>query len=94
MTPILPHLVFLLLLTSLYAMALSTPVGREFTRSKTWVTVVVGVALVLGAFALFWFEAALYAFIFFAVGGAPILVKEIIDEFRRERAAMRRSMGD
>ena len=94
MTPILLSLLLLFLASSLYAMVLSTPTGRAFTRSKTWVTVVVGCALILGAFALYWPEAGLMALVFFAAGGLPIVVKELVDEFRREMALMNRHMTE
>ncbi len=84
----------LFVVCSLYAVALSTKLGQRWTHSKTWTTVVLGCALVLGALALYDTAAALTASIFFAVGGAPILVRELILEFRREQSIVNRHIGE
>lgn len=90
-TQIAPHmhqifapLSLLFLSSALYAVALSTPLGRKWTERKTWTTVVVGDALILVFYALYDAPAALDAFWFFAAAGVPIIVREVVLEFHRE----------
>lgn len=93
MHPILLPLLLLATLTTVYALLLATPLGRAWTQHLTWTTVVAGVALVLAALALYDWCAAALALLFFAVGGTPIVVGELIEDFRVKRAIERRSLG-
>ena len=74
MHPILLPLILLAALSTLYAVLLSSQLGREWATSKTWTTVVLGVALVLGGLALYDWWAALEALLFFGVGGLPMII--------------------
>lgn len=85
MHPIVSPLILLTALSTLYAVLLSTRLGREWATSKTWTTVVLGVLLVLGALAMYAPGAALLALLFFAVGGVPMIVRALILEFHSER---------
>lgn len=94
MPPITLPLALLFTLTTLYAVLLATPLGRAWSRHLTWTTVVFGVALVLGALALYDWRAAALCLLFFAVGGLPIVVGELIEDFRAKRAIERRAVGE
>lgn len=94
MHPITFPLALLFVVCSAYAVALSTEIGQRWTRSKTWTTVVLGVAFVLGAIALYDQATALTALVFFAVGGAPILVRELVMEFKREERIVNRHIRE
>ena len=91
MPPILTPLALLFAATTIYAVILRTPLGREWTIHLTWTTVVLGVALVLVFLAAYDRGAALLALLFFAVGGTPIIVGELIADFRAKRALMDRA---
>lgn len=94
MHPIYPPLLILAALSTLYAVLLSTTLGREWATSKTWTTVVLGVVLVLGTLALYAPGSALLALLFFAVGGLPMIVRALVLEFHSERRIAQRHMGD
>lgn len=80
--------------TTLYAIALSTAAGRRWTASKTWTTVVFGTLLVLGWLAVANLAAALWAGLFFVVGGVPIIIRELVLEFQREERIRNQAMKD
>ncbi|MGL4649357.1 MAG: hypothetical protein ACRC1H_08100 [Caldilineaceae bacterium] len=92
MTTILLPLALLFVASALYAFLLGTRLGREFSAAATWVTVVAGTSLVLGAYALWDPWAALWALLFFVVGGVPIVIGEIIKDFQAKRRLAQRAM--
>ena len=92
MTAILLPLALLFVASALYAFLLATKLGREFSAAATWVTVVVGNSLVLGAYALWDGWAALWALLFFMVGGIPIVLGEIVKDFQAKRRLAQRAM--
>lgn len=94
MHPIVFPLVLAFLLSTLYAVALSTHLGQMWARAKTWTTVVAGNTLVLVALALYDWQAAGVAFLFFAAAGVPIIVREVIAEFQREQRIAHLKMKD
>lgn len=75
-----------------YAAILSTRRGRKFTVGHTWITVVIGVLIVLGWYALVDLEAALRVLVFFVVGGAPMIARSWWLEvaYRNEYTQLRR----
>lgn len=93
MPPILLALAGLLLTTTVYAVLLSTPLGRRWTVAQTWTTVVLGTAIVLAWLAWFDWRAALLALAFFAVGGLPIVIRSLILDFRERESVQRRIRG-
>jgi len=74
-----------------YALALQTRRGRLLATRRTWLVVVIGVALVLAALALMlpW-EHLLLTCGSFAVAGAPMIARSIYNELRDEADATRR----
>lgn len=78
--------------TTIYAALLSTSLGRRWATAQTWVSVVVGTALVLAWLAVLDWRTALLALLFFVVGGAPIVIRSLIFEFR-ERESVQKSAG-
>jgi hypothetical protein len=80
--------------STLYAILLSTPFGRRWTASKTWTTVVLGTLLVLAWLAVANLSAALWALLFFGVGGVPIIIRELVLEFQREERIRNQAMKD
>lgn len=75
-----------------YAATLSTKRGRKFTVRHTWVTVVAGVSIVLGWYAVTDVTSALYALAFFVTGGAPMIVRSwwLEVSYRNEYTELRR----
>lgn len=78
--------------STIYAALLSTSLGRRWTTAQTWVSVVVGTLLVLAWLAVLDWRTALLALLFFVVGGAPIVIRSLILDFR-EREAVQKSAG-
>ncbi len=71
-----------LLLSVVYAFALSTQLGRYLCSEQTWLTVVAGTLLVLGCMAYVDANAALLALAFFVAGGVPMIARSIYIQFR------------
>lgn len=94
MHPIIFPLAFAFILSVLYAVLLSTQLGQLWAAAKTWTTVVAGNGLVLIALALYDWQAAGVAFLFFAAAGVPIIVREVVAEFQREQRIARLKMRE
>jgi hypothetical protein len=60
-----------------YAVLLSTKRGQKFTLDHTWVTVVVGVLIVLGWISTQGAHDVLTDLLFFAAGGAPMIGRSL-----------------
>lgn len=87
-------LALLLLAASLYAVALSTPLGVRFTSAKTHYTVIAGVLLVLGCYALVDYRSAGIVLLFFVAGGLPMVARSEILDFRQRSLIERQARGD
>lgn len=59
----------------------------------TWLSVVVGVGMVLGFMAVVWWEAAVVALLCFGVAGVPIVVRSLVNGQRRRGEVRRRLQG-
>jgi low temperature requirement protein LtrA len=75
-----------LVLAGLYAMALSSPAGREICRRRTHWTVVGGHLLMALTMALLSWQVALWFLAWSAVHGLPLIVRSLVDEWRAEEA--------
>jgi hypothetical protein len=74
------------LTSTLYALALSTPLGQRLTLAKTHYTVIFGVGMTIGFIALVDLEAAKMLLTFFVVTGFPIVIRsEVLDYQERQR---------
>lgn len=81
-------LVILFLSSSLYALLLQTRLGRLLATRRTWVSVVIGVTLVIGALMPFlWGEALAMICAAFAVAGIPMIFRSFYNELRDEERA-------
>ena len=75
----------LFLTSTLYALILSHPKGKEWADRQTWSTVVVGVGITLGWMAMEDGKAAAKARDFFMWSAGPIIVRSLalqLDEIR------------
>lgn len=79
--------------TTLYALLLSTSLGRRWTVLQTWTTVAAGTLLILAWLAMVDWQAAVLALLFFAVGGLPIVVRSLVLDFRERERSIRRGSG-
>jgi hypothetical protein len=71
---------------TLYAVALETPIGKWLTHERTWITVAAGNGLVLVALFFLLDTAAWWRCLAaFAVAGAPVIVRSLINDWRRNR---------
>lgn len=78
----------LMLASGLYALFLQTRVGRLLATRRTWLTVVAGVAMVIGAVAPFiGVEHTLMVLAGFAAGGIPMVARSIHNELKDEERA-------
>lgn len=75
-------LIVCLLLSVVYAFALSTKLGRYLCAEQTWLTVVAGTLLVLGCMAYVDADAALLALSFFVAGGIPMIARSVYIQFQ------------
>ncbi len=80
--------------TIAYALVLNIRQVREwYTPDRTWVTVVIGDGLIIGALALtalvgaIGWDAWWIALLFTCVAGAPIIVWQLIRKLQRQRRA-------
>lgn len=80
--------------TLIYAVVLSTPLGRRFTDRQTWATVVFGVVIVVGCVAIEDMEAATLTATMFLAGGGPIIARSLILDFIRDEASVKKMIGD
>ena len=81
-------LLILALTSGLYALFLQTRVGRLLVTRRTWLTVVIGVAMVIGAVAPFiGLEHSLMVLAGFSAGGIPMVARSIFNELRDEERA-------
>jgi hypothetical protein len=81
-------LALVFLSSSLYAAFLQTPWGHLLAYRRTWVTVVIGTAMVISVLPfLIGFENALLVLAAFAAGGVPQVTRCIINELRDEAKA-------
>ncbi len=78
--------------STVYAALLSTSLGRRWATAQTWVTVIIGTLLVLAWLAVFDWQTALLTLLFFVVGGAPIVIRSLVFEFR-ERESVQKLAG-
>ena len=82
------------LAASLYAALLSTEWGVRITLAKTHYTVVLGVLLTLGCLAIFDWQAAAWALLFFVVTGIPMVVRSEWFDLRERFGISRRARGE
>ena len=70
--------------STVYAPLLSTRYGKVLTETYTWVTVVFGTAMILGFYYLMAPQPDPLVFACFVAGGAPIVVRSLWEDVRRE----------
>lgn len=88
------HLLGALATSTVYALALNTPVGRKWADEQTWATVVAGTALTLGWLATWRPKAAGWALLFFAVTGIPIVIRSLYLQLQKIESALNRAIHD
>ena len=71
---------------TVYAILLSTPVGKVLTETYPWITVVIGTGLVLALYYVMAPNADPLVFWCFVAGGTPIVARSLWIEVRREMA--------
>ncbi len=89
-----PLLAGLFVSTVFYALFLNTPLGKWLRRDETWVTVVIGVAIVLIWAAVDNPAMAARMFWFFGVAGIPIIAESLYRMYRHHEATVAAQVGD
>ena len=70
--------------STVYALLLSTRYGKVLTETYTWVTVAIGTGIILSLYYLLAPQPDPLVFLCFVVGGAPIVVRSLWEDVRRE----------
>jgi hypothetical protein len=80
--------------SAVYALLLSTRYGRVMTETYTWVTVVFGTAMILAVYYAMSPQPDPVIFWCFVAGGAPIVVRSLVEDVRRELRFRETVTGD
>lgn len=89
-----PLLAGLFFSTSLYALFLNTSIGRWLRRDETWVTVVIGVGIVLTWAAIDNPAMAGRMLWLFVAAGVPIIAESLYRMYRHHEATLAAQVGD
>lgn len=86
-------LIIAALAATLYAALLSTEWGVRITLAKTHYTVIIGVLLTLGCLAIFDWQAAAWAGLFFVITGIPMVVRSEWFDVKEKFGISKRAQG-
>jgi len=83
-----PELAALFFASAFYALALQTEPGRKLATRRTWLTVVLGVAMVLSTLAVIpGPDDLLTQCVAYAIAGTPMIVRSLYNEMKDEDRA-------